>query len=122
MGIMISIDDFGTGQSTLTYLKQLPATELKIDRSFVQQILSNRSDATMVDSTIKLAHALGLKVVAEGVENKAVYDKLATMECDIVQGYYLSRPLTFDGFLTFYEHKLGAEKISPRPRVSQATA
>jgi EAL domain-containing protein (putative c-di-GMP-specific phosphodiesterase class I) len=110
MGIMISIDDFGTGQSTLSYLKQLPATELKIDRSFVQLILSNRSDATMVDSTIKLAHALGLKVVAEGVENKEVYDKLAKMECDIVQGYYLSRPLTFDDFWTFYEHKLGTKK------------
>jgi EAL domain-containing protein (putative c-di-GMP-specific phosphodiesterase class I) len=88
----------------------MPATELKIDRSFVQLILTNRSDATMVDSTIKLAHALGLKVVAEGVENKEVYDKLASMECDIVQGYYLSRPLTFDDFSTFYEHKLGTKK------------
>ena len=109
MGIKISIDDFGTGQSTLSYLKQLPATELKIDRSFVQLILSNRSDATMVDSTIKLAHALGLKVVAEGVENKEVYDKLAKMECDIAQGYYLSRPLTFEDFWTFYDCKLGSE-------------
>jgi EAL domain-containing protein (putative c-di-GMP-specific phosphodiesterase class I) len=101
MGIRISIDDFGTGQSTLTYLKRLPATELKIDRSFVQLIVSSRSDATMVDSTIKLAHALGLTVVAEGVESKDVYNKLVAMECDAAQGYHLARPLTFDNFRQF---------------------
>lgn len=105
IGIRISIDDFGTGQSTLTYLKKLPATELKIDRSFVQLIVSSRSDATMVDSTIKLAHALGLMVVAEGVETREVYDKLVAMECDAAQGYYLSRPMTYDDFRLFCERR-----------------
>ncbi|HWT11748.1 MAG TPA: EAL domain-containing protein [Allosphingosinicella sp.] len=98
LGVMISIDDFGTGQSTLSYLKTLPATELKIDRSFVQMIGTSRSDATMVESTVKLAHALGLIVVAEGVENAEVAAMLKSMECDIVQGYYTGRPAAFEEF------------------------
>jgi EAL domain-containing protein (putative c-di-GMP-specific phosphodiesterase class I)/CHASE2 domain-containing sensor protein len=92
LGANISIDDYGTGQSTLTYLKTLPATELKIDRSFVQLIDSQRSEATMVDSTIKLAHALDLQVVAEGVENAEIAAKLKAMECDFAQGYHFGRP------------------------------
>jgi EAL domain-containing protein (putative c-di-GMP-specific phosphodiesterase class I) len=98
LGIAISIDDYGTGQSTLSYLQKLPATELKIDRSFVQLILASRSDWTVVDSTIKLAHALGLSVVAEGVESQDIMDALTSMECDEQQGYFTGRPMPFAQF------------------------
>ena len=103
LGVNISIDDYGTGQSTLSYLKTLPATELKIDRSFVQLIRTSKSDATVVDSTIKLAHALGLKVVAEGVDNEEVLILLEAMDCDIIQGYHIGEPATLDRFLTYLE-------------------
>lgn len=98
-GVSISIDDYGTGQSTLSYLKRLPATELKIDRSFIQLILTNRSDLTMVDSTVKLAHQLGMSVVAEGVETQDILDALEKMDCDIIQGYHIGRPVPFSEFV-----------------------
>ena len=99
IGVHISIDDYGTGQSTLSYLKTLPATELKIDRSFVQVIATSRSDAAVVDSTVKLAHALGLIVVAEGVESEEVLNLLRQMNCDMVQGYYIGEPGSIRGFI-----------------------
>jgi EAL domain-containing protein (putative c-di-GMP-specific phosphodiesterase class I) len=99
LGVHISIDDYGTGQSTLSYLKTLPATELKIDRSFVAVVATSRSDAAVVDSTVKLAHALGLTVVAEGVESEEVLNLLRQMNCDIVQGYYVGQPTNIQGFV-----------------------
>jgi diguanylate cyclase len=99
LGVHISIDDYGTGQSTLSYLKTLPATELKIDRSFVALISTSRSDAAVVDSTVKLAHALGLIVVAEGVESQEVLDLLRQMNCDMVQGYYIGEPANVQSFM-----------------------
>jgi EAL domain-containing protein (putative c-di-GMP-specific phosphodiesterase class I) len=96
MGIAISMDDYGTGQSTLSYLKQLPLNELKIDRSFVQFAHQNRGDAILVRSTIDLAHELGLKVVAEGVEDEACLAFLASVGCDLAQGYLISRPVGRD--------------------------
>jgi EAL domain-containing protein (putative c-di-GMP-specific phosphodiesterase class I)/CHASE2 domain-containing sensor protein len=93
MGIAISIDDYGTGQSTLSYLKQLPLNELKIDRSFVQFVHQNRSDAVLVQSTVNLAHELGLKVVAEGVETEECKEFLRSIGCDMIQGYLVSRPV-----------------------------
>ena len=98
LGVHISIDDYGTGQSTLSYLKTLPATELKIDRSFVQVVATSRSDAAVVDSTVKLAHALGLVVVAEGVESAEVLNLLRQMNCDMVQGYYVGEPGSIRSF------------------------
>ncbi len=100
LGIALSMDDYGTGQSTLTYLKQLPLNELKIDRSFVQHAHVNRADGVLVRSTIELAHDLGLKVVAEGVEDRACLDFLKTCDCDVIQGYYISRPLPLPQLLT----------------------
>jgi EAL domain-containing protein (putative c-di-GMP-specific phosphodiesterase class I)/GGDEF domain-containing protein len=94
MGIAISMDDYGTGQSTLSYLKQLPLDELKIDRSFVQFAHQNRSDAVLVQSTINLAHELGLKVVAEGVEDQECMDFLCSIGCDMIQGYLISKPVS----------------------------
>lgn len=99
LGVHISIDDYGTGQSTLSYLKTLPATELKIDRSFVQLIRSSKSDATVVDSTIKLAHALGLRVVAEGVDSEETLALLEAMDCDIIQGFHIGEPTPLHAFL-----------------------
>jgi diguanylate cyclase (GGDEF)-like protein len=93
MGFGLSIDDFGTGYSSLAYLKRLPVDELKIDKSFVLGMQTDEDDATIVRSTIDLAHNLGLKVVAEGVETADLYDRLAGLECDDAQGYHISRPL-----------------------------
>ena len=101
LGIAVSMDDYGTGQSTLTYLRQLPLSELKIDRSFVQFAHQNRDDGVLVRSTIELAHQLGLKVVAEGVEDAACLDFLAAAGCDLVQGYLISRPLPRDALEAF---------------------
>ena len=96
LGVRISIDDYGTGLSTLDYLKKIPASEIKIDQSFVKTMLDNRSDLVMVQSTIALAHSLGRKVVAEGVEHQNVLDALIDMGCDVAQGYIIGRPMSID--------------------------
>jgi diguanylate cyclase (GGDEF)-like protein len=92
-GYKLSIDDFGTGYSSLAYLKRLPVQELKIDKSFVMGMEREEGDAKIVRSTIDLAHNLGLSVVAEGVENAAIQQRLAEQGCDEAQGYHLSRPV-----------------------------
>jgi EAL domain-containing protein (putative c-di-GMP-specific phosphodiesterase class I)/CHASE2 domain-containing sensor protein len=96
LGINIAIDDYGTGQSTLDYLKKIPANEIKIDQSFVKGIVDNRSDRLMVQSTIGLAHSLGRKVVAEGVEHRDILDVLVELDCDIAQGFAIGRPMSLD--------------------------
>ncbi len=93
LGIALSIDDFGTGYSSLSYLKRMPVQAIKIDRSFVTDMLANQQDLVIVRSTINMARNLGLKVVAEGAEDRATYDTLRGMGCDFVQGYYISKPL-----------------------------
>jgi len=103
MGIGISVDDYGTGFSSLAYLKRLPINELKIDRSFVMEMLSNENDAVIVRSTIELAHNLGLHIVAEGVESQDMLDALKTMGCDYAQGYHISRPVSADALLAWWK-------------------
>jgi diguanylate cyclase (GGDEF)-like protein len=103
MGLSLSIDDFGTGQASLTYLKELPVEKIKIDQSFVRDIASNQDDQLIVRATIELAHTLDLKVVAEGVETLAVCEMLAEMNCDHVQGYYISRPLEAEQVSGWFE-------------------
>ncbi|HEX8215000.1 MAG TPA: EAL domain-containing protein [Allosphingosinicella sp.] len=93
LGVQLAIDDYGTGLSTLDYLKRIPATEIKIDKSFVEAIEKSRSDRLMVHSTIQLAHSLGQKVVAEGVERPETLEMLALMGCDVAQGYLIGRPV-----------------------------
>jgi len=93
LGCKLAIDDYGTGYSSLAYLRRLPVHELKIDKSFVIGMSTDAGDALIVRSTIELAHNLGLSVVAEGVENDATLDRLRAMGCDMVQGYLLSRPM-----------------------------
>jgi predicted signal transduction protein with EAL and GGDEF domain len=92
-GTAIAIDDFGTGHSSLAYLSQLPAEQLKIDRSFVLAMMGSERDAVIVRSAISLAHDLGLRVVAEGVEDAATLAQLARLGCDEAQGYHLTRPI-----------------------------
>jgi EAL domain-containing protein (putative c-di-GMP-specific phosphodiesterase class I)/CHASE2 domain-containing sensor protein len=92
-GVRLSIDDYGTGFSTLDYLKRIPADEIKIDRSFVSMLEKSQSDRIMVHSTIQLAHSLGRKTVAEGVENAVVLNELRLMQCDYVQGYHTGKPM-----------------------------
>ena len=92
-GMPIAIDDYGAGLSSLAYLKQLPASELKIDRLFVSGLTSSHRDPLLVRSTIDLAHALEMEVTAEGVENAATLALLRTMGCDLIQGYFIARPM-----------------------------
>lgn len=96
LGVTLSIDDFGTGYSSLAYLRRLPVQKLKIDASFVMGMQSRREDRVIVESTIGLAHNLGLKVIAEGVEDAEAYRLLAELGCDEAQGYYLARPMPAD--------------------------
>ncbi|HEY8807913.1 MAG TPA: EAL domain-containing protein [Candidatus Limnocylindria bacterium] len=93
MGIRLSIDDFGTGYSSLAYLQRLPVDDIKVDRSFVLSMLSNSSDEAIVRSTIELAHNLGMRAIAEGVEDQATLDRLRELGCDQAQGYYMGRPM-----------------------------
>ncbi|MGB8338036.1 MAG: GGDEF domain-containing phosphodiesterase [Burkholderiales bacterium] len=99
LGVSLSIDDFGTGYSSMAYLKQMPLNELKIDQTFVRKLTSMRDDQRIVRSMIDLAHNFELNVVAEGVEDKPTMDMLQTMGCDIIQGYYLAKPLPEADFI-----------------------
>ena len=101
MGMGLSIDDFGAGYSSWVYLRKLPVDEIKIDRSFVMGMMANREDMAIVRSTVDLAHNLGLKVVAEGVETKEIWDQLVALVCDAAQGDYISPPLPPDGFINW---------------------
>lgn len=108
IGIEIAIDDFGVGYSSLSYLRNLPVTRLKVDKSFVMHMIQNKGDAIIVRSVIDLGHNLGLEVVAEGVENKETYDRLIELGCDTAQGYYMGKPLAIDEFVRWlYESSWG---------------
>jgi EAL domain-containing protein (putative c-di-GMP-specific phosphodiesterase class I) len=108
-GIVIAIDDYGAGLSSLAYLKQIPASELKIDRMFVDQLSSSNRDPLIVRSTIDLAHALEMEVTAKGVETAAALGLLNVMGCDMVQGFLISRPLDIEKLRIF----LGEEQNIP---------
>jgi EAL domain-containing protein (putative c-di-GMP-specific phosphodiesterase class I) len=95
-GVCLSIDDYGTGHSTISYLKSLPVNELKIDKSFVTSLATSESDRIMVQSTIELAHQLGLKVVAEGAEDMETVRLLTQLGCDYAQGYAVGKALSLE--------------------------
>lgn len=101
IGVTVAIDDYGAGLSSLAYLKKLPARELKIDKLFVTQLTSSNRDPLIVRSTIDLAHALEMEVVAEGVETQAAMALLSVMGCDMVQGYLISRPIGMEALIAF---------------------
>ena len=100
LGVQLALDDFGTGWSSLTHLQRMPVHEIKIDRSFVAAMATEANSAAIVSSTVDLAHALGLRVVAEGIEDEATWRRLRAVGCDAAQGYHLSRPLPAAEFET----------------------
>ncbi len=107
LGLRIAVDDYGTGYCALAYLRDLPVDELKIDRSFVASVTTDPRSAAIVRSTIELAHALGLKVVAEGIEDKPALDALTAFGCDYAQGYHFSRPVPAEAFTAWTHTRLG---------------
>ncbi|WP_374577149.1 EAL domain-containing protein [Phenylobacterium sp. J367] len=103
-GVGVSIDDFGTGLSSLAYLKRIRGQELKIDRSLVEGVAESQRDAMIVRSTIDLAHSLGLKVTAEGVETEEGFALLAAMGCDQAQGFLIAKPMPLRDLLRFLDN------------------
>lgn len=97
-GIGVSIDDFGTGYSSLSYFRNIPATELKIDKSFTSNMLESDRDRRLVEAIIWLAHQFGMTVVAEGVQNSSEIKLLTALKCDVIQGFYFSEALPHDEF------------------------
>jgi|TARA_B110000305_G_scaffold99228_1_gene111870 EAL domain-containing protein (putative c-di-GMP-specific phosphodiesterase class I) len=102
IGVSVSIDDFGTGYSSLSYLKKFPISELKIDQSFLRGFPANDEDTAIVRAIIALAHSLDLYVTAEGVETQEQVNGLKNISCELLQGYYFSKPLAFDDFKAYY--------------------
>jgi diguanylate cyclase (GGDEF)-like protein len=117
IGLTLSVDDFGTGYSSLANLKRLPVDVIKIDKSFVMEMAVDASDAAIVRSTIDLAHNLGLRVVAEGVESEDAWRHLEALGCDYAQGYYLSRPLPADAATRLIRERGTARPVVPALRV-----
>ncbi|WP_299646461.1 GGDEF domain-containing phosphodiesterase [Sphingomonas bacterium] len=123
IGVVVTIDDYGAGLSSLAYLKQLPASELKIDKLFVTELTSTHRDPLIVRSTIDLAHALDMEVVAEGVETPASLALLSVMGCDMVQGYLISRPVALEALLAFLrEDRHLAIAVAPRSPLERLAA
>ncbi|TNF33037.1 MAG: bifunctional diguanylate cyclase/phosphodiesterase [Gammaproteobacteria bacterium] len=121
MGVRLSIDDFGTGFSSLSYLKQLPVQEVKIDKSFVMDMEHDINDATIVQSIIDLGHNLGMKVVAEGVENENNYRALKKLNCDLAQGYLIEKPMPVGDFVKWLESRKVNDNLETEPEaISQA--
>ena len=118
IGIKVAIDDYGSGLSSLSYLKRLPATELKIDKMFIMHLTSSHRDPLIVRSTIDLAHALDMEVTAEGVETPAALALLTVMGCEMVQGYLICLPVKLPDFIQYLdEYQFEALQISAEPTV-----
>ncbi|MGZ6975874.1 MAG: EAL domain-containing protein, partial [Acidimicrobiia bacterium] len=118
MGVQLAIDDFGTGYSSLSYLQRLPVHELKVDKSFVMGMGVDENNISIVRTIVDLGHNLGLRVVAEGVEDQIAWDTLRSMGCDVAQGYYLSRPIPAPKL----DRWLGERQpVSPRPALAEPT-
>jgi EAL domain-containing protein (putative c-di-GMP-specific phosphodiesterase class I) len=115
MGVEIAIDDFGTGYSSLSYLTRVPAHQLKIDRTFVRDLADEKHLAAVVRSTIELGHTLGLKVVAEGVEDEATCELLSEFGCDRAQGFYFARPMPADAVLRWCADR---GKLEDKPSIA----
>jgi diguanylate cyclase (GGDEF)-like protein len=112
LGVGLSIDDFGTGYSSLSYLKNLPAREIKIDRSFVMNMLDDPRDKSIVKAAIDLAHNLDLHVVAEGIEQQGMQDSLTDMGCDFGQGYHIARPMPEDALMKWLSESHWVKRIA----------
>ncbi len=110
LGVGIAIDDFGTGFSSLSYIKLLPSNKIKIDQSFIKDVIENRSDAAITQGVISMAHHLGLEVVAEGVETEAHAVFLRKGQCDLLQGFFFARPMPFDDLIAFMNNQANSLK------------
>jgi diguanylate cyclase len=119
-GIRFSIDDFGTGYSSLAHLKRLPVDEVKIDRSFIKELEARSDDDLIVRSTINLGHAMSLKVVAEGVEVSSSWEALGRLGCDLIQGYFISKPLPIQEFTAWMKARTPSPQISSHSDKGQA--
>ena len=117
LGIEIAIDDYGTGYSSLAYLHQLPVRELKIDRSFVTNLANESSNRIIVQSSIAMAHSLGLKVVAEGAEDAVTCAVLSDLDCDFIQGYHLSEPMASSKLQSWLLQGVSFEFAAFRPEL-----
>ena len=116
-GVQISVDDYGTGYSSLSYLRDLPIDELKLDRSFIFPMADNERTAALVASTIDLAHSLGLRMVAEGVETHLTYTQLKRLGCDQAQGYYMSRPVPAAELDHWLNNRSPADQLTDTPQL-----
>ncbi len=112
IGVRLSIDDFGTGFSSLSYLKRIPADILKVDRSFIREVTENPEDQALVRAIVALAHGLGFQVVAEGVETEEQLAFVQSLNCDFVQGYYYSKPLLKTEFEKFINNSIGIKQVT----------
>jgi EAL domain-containing protein (putative c-di-GMP-specific phosphodiesterase class I) len=121
LGVSIAIDDFGTGHSSFSVLHKLPINAIKVDRSFVSRIDKDASGLSTVRAIINLAHQLGMKTVAEGVETEAQFNFLNDMQCDFYQGYLLSKPLTVDGVQQMFA-ELARPAAGKTPSLTNGTA
>lgn len=110
-GICISIDDFGTGYSSLSYLKKFQVDVLKIDKSFVHEMLTDRGDMEIVKAVISLAQSMNLQLIAEGIELEAQKDKLLELGCQMGQGYFFSKPLSAADFKTYLQQQYGQQSL-----------
>ena len=108
-GVSLAMDDFGTGYSSLNYLRKFPFDVLKVDRSFVSDMSIDPADAELVNASILMAHGLGLKVVAEGVETQDQLDQLRRMQCEFAQGYLFSRPITAEAMTQLLRDSTNSE-------------
>lgn len=122
LGIRLALDDFGTGYSSLNYLSRLPVDTLKIDRSFVTDLENSQERLDLVRNVIRMSHDLGMEVVAEGVETQAQFDLLAEVQCDEVQGYFISPPVPADKFRDLLENQplIGRDFVTPAPETMES--
>jgi len=116
LGVRVAVDDFGTGYSSLSYLNQLPLDEVKIDQSFISRLLRDPQTSSIVRTAIDLSHALGLEVVAEGIEDEATLERLRLLGCDRAQGYFIARPMPADAVLPWLQ------RYVPTPAAATAQA
>jgi EAL domain-containing protein (putative c-di-GMP-specific phosphodiesterase class I) len=116
LGVGLALDDFGTGYSSLSYLRSFPIDTLKIDRSFVAEMLTNHTTASIIEAIISMTRILGLRVVAEGVEDQAQFAFLQQIGCDAVQGFYVSPAVPADAFAKLLASFDGSSLLPDRPR------